>query len=596
MNIKIKEIQKILYQMGGILNRKQKKRCYGMFVLTVIGALLETVGVSMIIPFVQVMLDTKVVFENEYLRPIIVFFHIEQPGQLVFFIGLLLITIYIVKNLYLTFLSYIANKFQTDIQKELSSQMMSIYIERPYQYFLSENMGRIVRGINADIGGTYNILNRIFKIFAEVLSIFMISIFIFLTDWSLALGVICLAALSFWIVTLLFHKRLQKYGREQRECEANLNQTLQHAFGGIKEVKVLRKSQFFAQKFNTIFEKKNKALVIQNVAIETPTYFIEAICVCGLIAIICIRSIMGANLATFIPQLSAFAVAAFRILPSMARITGSYNAAIFSLPSLEATYHNFNEVEQLHKEEKNDDNNIYENNEKLCFQSSITIEDISWQYPDSDKKVIDEMNLSISKGSAVAIIGESGAGKTTLMDILLGLYQPQTGSIKVDGIDIKTVPAEWSKIIGYVPQMVFLMDDTIRNNIAFGVEPEKINDDKVWNVIKQAQLYDVIKELPDGLDTEIGERGIRFSGGQRQRLAIARALYYDPKILILDEATAALDGDTESAVMDAVNCLKGKKTLIIVAHRITTIRQCGEIYEVINGKLVKRDRRDFFDV
>ena len=592
---KIQELKKILHQMGKILNRKQKRRCYGMFALTLIGALLETVGVSMIIPFVQVMLDTTVIFENKHLRPMIDFLGIKEPGQLVVFIGAMLIGIYIIKNLYLTLLSYFKNKFQTDIQKELSSQMMRIYIGRPYQYFLNENMGRIARGINADISGTYNILNQIFRALAEVLSVLMISIFIFFTDWTLALGVFLLASLSFLIVTFVFHEKLQRYGTEQRECEAELNQTLQHAFNGIKEVKVLRKSRYFVDKFNSMFARKNKAFVIQNVAIETPTYLIETICVGGLIVIICIRSLMGVDLSSFIPQLSAFAVAAFRILPSMARITGSYNAAMFSLPSLEATYYNMQEAKTEDFKQDEVEETAIEQKKFSGFETEIVVNHIKWKYPNSDKQVIDDMVLSIKKGSAVAIIGESGAGKTTLMDILLGLYYPQEGEITVDGIDIKTVPEKWSRLIGYVPQMVFLMDDTIRNNIAFGVERDNIDDSKVWDVIKQAQLYDVIKELPKKLDTEIGERGIRFSGGQRQRLAIARALYYEPEILILDEATAALDGETESAVMDAVNCLKGKKTLIIVAHRITTIRQCGEIYEVVNGKLVKRDRMDFFN-
>ena len=224
-----------------------------------------------------------------------------------------------------------------------------------------------------------------------------------------------------------------------------------------------------------------------------------------------------------------------------------------------------------------------------AFHSEICLENVSWKYPNADGRVIDGLNMVILKGHAVGFVGASGAGKTTLADMILGLLPTETGAIKMDGVDIKSIPLTWSRTIGYVPQSVYLTDDTIRNNVAFGIEKEQIDDVLVWEALQQAQLKTFVESLPEGINTVVGERGIKFSGGQRQRVAIARALYYDPAILVLDEATSALDNETESAVMEAIESLQGHKTLIIVAHRLTTIKSCDEVYEIVDGKAVKKD-------
>ena len=295
---------------------------------------------------------------------------------------------------------------------------------------------------------------------------------------------------------------------------------------------------------------------------------------------------MGVDLQTFVPQLSVFAVAAFRILPSISKLVGSLNGLMYKRPALEAAYNGLREVEQYEKlvQEMVDDKLDRSCVKEVSFLQKLEIKDIVWKYPRAQKEVIRDLNLTIQKGEAVGFIGPSGAGKTTLSDLILGLFKPQKGQILVDGIDIYTIPNRWAKMIGYVPQTVYLTDDTLRNNISFGIDESEVDDDKIWKALEQAQLKDYVMQLPEKLNTIVGERGIKFSGGQRQRVAIARALYYDPEILVLDEATSALDNETENAVMEAIDKLQKNKTLIIVAHRITTLKNCDKIYEIKDGK------------
>ena len=327
---------------------------------------------------------------------------------------------------------------------------------------------------------------------------------------------------------------------------------------------------------------------------------IEGICITAFIVMLCVKSLTGVNGAEFVSNAAAFAIAAFRILPSVGKITNNYNVIVYYQTMVEGVYRNIFEANEFAQ-----NNELMMNEQRVAdgqmtqkpvsaenaaaFHSEICLENVSWKYPNADGRVIDGLNMVIPKGHAVGFVGASGAGKTTLADMILGLLPTETGAIKMDGVDIKSIPLTWSRTIGYVPQSVYLTDDTIRNNVAFGIEKEQIDDVLVWEALQQAQLKTFVESLPEGINTVVGERGIKFSGGQRQRVAIARALYYDPAILVLDEATSALDNETESAVMEAIESLQGHKTLIIVAHRLTTIKSCDEVYEIVDGKAVKKD-------
>ena len=304
-----------------------------------------------------------------------------------------------------------------------------------------------------------------------------------------------------------------------------------------------------------------------------------------------LKIVLGGNSADFVPQMAAFAIAAFRILPSIGRISAGFNQLIYSCPALNATHRHLKEVETFQDQYRVQKQISGDPEQKINFTTAIEAKGLFWKYPGADRMVMENLDMTIPKGKSVAIIGQSGAGKSTMADILLGLLVPDRGDIKVDGVSIYDEMESWKRTVGYVPQTVFLCDDTIRKNIAFGIADTEIDEQRLQRAVQQAQLTQAIAELPNGLDTLLGERGVRFSGGQRQRVAIARALYNDPDILILDEATAALDNDTESAVMEAIDALHGYKTLIIIAHRLSTIRNCDLVYEIADGKAVLRDKK-----
>ncbi|MCD7726155.1 MAG: ABC transporter ATP-binding protein/permease [Clostridiales bacterium] len=588
----ISSLRDVFRKLRYILNRQQKKYVVVVFVMTILGAGFETLGVSIIIPLVQSFLSADTLLQNKYIQPIAVFLNISTGTQLIIWLSIAVILVYILKNTYMVLLSYVRVKFGTKVKRELSVKMMYSYMDREYAYFLRVNTEDVLRGIGYDVSGVYEMLLQLFRIMSECLTAFCICVFIFYTDAMMAVGVIVVMGIALSVLMLFFRGKMKKIGAYYRRCTVEVNKYLHEAFQGIKDVLIFHKEAYFVEHYATSFANQQKVEVKKTIASESPAYLIEAICVTGLITVVGMKVVLGSDAAAFIPQLATFALAAFRILPSIGKISAGFNQLIYACPALNATYNNLQEVENYKKETRIQPQTVGNPQEKIVLRQDIRIQDISWQYPKSDKKVLEHLSLVIPKGRSVAFIGQSGAGKSTLADILLGLLVPDQGDILVDGISVYQEIDSWKRTVGYVPQSVFLTDDTIRNNIAFGVAAKDIDEAKVRRAVEQAQLTDTIAELPNGLDTFLGERGIRFSGGQRQRVAIARALYNDPDILILDEATAALDNNTENAVMEAIDALHGYKTLIIIAHRLTTIRNCDEIYEITEGKAIRRTKEE----
>lgn len=592
LNKDIASLIDVFSKLNYILDRKQKNLSIIVLFMTVVGAVFETLGVSIIIPLVSAFLSPDQLMENQYVAPVVAILHITTSGQLLVLISSAVIVIYILKNMYMVLLSYVRVKFSVKVKRELSIKMMNSYMEREYTFFLGVNTADILRGVGYDVSGVQEILFQLFRIMADGLTALCICIFIIRTDVVMAVSIIVLMGLSLCVLLMVFRSRMKRVGDYYRECTAQVNKYLYESFQGIKDVIVFRKKQYFINKYAVSFTNQQTAEVSKTIAAESPAYFIEAVFVSGLIAVVGLKVITGSDAAVFVPQLSAFAIAAFRILPSIGKISAGFNQLICSCPALNAAYENLREVETFKKESRVQSGNAIEDRE--VFRKEIVIKDMCWKYPQSPEYVIKDLELTIRKGTSVALIGESGAGKSTMADILLGLLVPKQGDIKVDGISIYQMMDSWKETIGYVPQAVFLTDDTIRHNIAFGVDEKDIDEKKIRQAVEKAQLADTIAALPDGLNTVLGERGTRFSGGQRQRVAIARALYNDPDILILDEATAALDNDTENAVMEAIDALQGYKTLVIIAHRLTTIRNCDEIYEIRDGKAFRREKAEIF--
>lgn len=563
-----------------ILMPSQKRWGIVLMFMTFIGALLETLGISIILPLVQVMLDPYVLRENEYASSIINTLGLDTDGALIWAVGIAVVGVYLIKNGYLLLLSYMRAKYSCKIQRELSCEMMNSYMKRGYLFFLDNSSGELLRGMVNSIQSTYEGIYHFLRILAELLTVACICIYVMMSDLTMAVCVIALVVFCLVTVAFGFRNWSVKNGKIQYYYLGEINKLLLQAFQGIKEVLVMKREQYYLDTYRNTYIKQQKGVIGKTVGSESPTYIIEAICVTGLIITVCIKAVTPGDKTNMVPQLAAFAVAAFRILPSLGRISSYFNMFMMCIPSINDTYSNF----EIARKQNYDSLVRKDIIQKEDFSALLSVDHLTFSYPNTEKTVLDDISLDIKKGQAVAFVGASGAGKTTLSDIILGLLNPQSGTVKIDGVDIHNIPAGWGKIVGFVPQNVYLIDDTIKKNIAFGIVEKEIDEEKVWYALQQAQMTETVNNLPDKLNTKIGEHGTRLSGGQRQRIAIARALYNNPEILVMDEATSALDSDTETAVMEAIEALHGDKTLIIIAHRLTTIRNCDAIYEIGNGR------------
>lgn len=498
----------------------------------------------------------------------------------------------------MVFSSYVQSAYAAKLQKENSVKVLDAYLRRPYQYFLNTNSSVVLRGIGTDISGVYQILLNCFTIVAESLTVFAVGVYLLKTDLFIAVSAMLLAVICSFAVVAGFKGKMKRAGQSMRQATTLKNQYSYQAINGIKEITVLDRRRNFILQFEEAAETEAKASVINGFVTACPDRILEGVCISGFMAIVCIKILSGTDLNNFIPVLGTFAMGAFRILPSMSKISSRINSIVYFKPCLQSTYENLKEIEKYDLNRKETDKthrSVQKQTDSIGFQTEIKIKNICWKYFNTNEYVLQDLSLTIHKCESIALIGFSGAGKTTLADIIMGLLKPQSGSVEMDGIDIFSIPHQWAKIVGYVPQSVFLIDDTVRANVAFGLKRDVISDEKVWMALEQAQLKNFIEGLPDGLETIVGERGVKLSGGQRQRIAIARALYENPDILVLDEATSALDNETESAVMESINALQGSKTLIIVAHRLTTIKNCDKVYEIKDGVAFERNKQKLFD-
>lgn len=414
-------------------------------------------------------------------------------------------------------------------------------------------------------------------------------IFLLVQDWVSTVAIAVLLFLFMGIFTVFFRKVLVKIGEESRQANVQVTKWLFQAFSGIKEIKVANKESFFITNYDKNYKDCARVQRQQSILTYLPKPVMETVCICSLMLAMIIKiAVVKSDIASFVTTLSVFAVAAFRMLPSFNKITGFISGMMFNKPAIDSVYRDLMEIEQLRAQRKVGQTDT----EKVSLTTAIGLENVSFRYPESDKWILKNANLNIRKNTSVALIGASGAGKTTAADLILGILEPQEGSVTIDGTDIKKCMASWHENIGYIPQAIYLMDDNIRANVAFGIPESEIDDAAIEKALREAQLDQFVHALPDGLDTMIGDRGVKLSGGQRQRIGIARALYRNPDVLILDEATSALDNDTEKEVMEAIDGLHGTRTLIVIAHRLSTIRKCDKIYEVGNGGFTERNKAE----
>ena len=569
--------EKICY----IFDRKQKIRAAVLFFVIIIGAFVELAGVSAILPFINVLMSPEQIVNNKYLGLVYEMFGFQEINQFVVFLGSGIIVVYILKNIYVYIMHSMQYRFTYENQRALSYKMMNCYMSQPYLFHLDHNSAELSRNINEDTVSFFEAILAGLQLASEgCVCVFML-IFLLWQDVSVTLGIIALVGLFGIVFLKIFKKRLKRAGRKSRDKQGTTRQAVLEALGGIKEIKVLNRESVFVEDYNKEYMEYAESNRKFKVYSMIPKPVMETMCISGLLLIICVKIAMGADPISFVPTMSVFAVAAFRMLPSANRIAEYMSRIMFSKAAIDAIYHDLKEIDSLMENTK-----TIEDTEEISFQKEIKVENISFHYPNTEKYVFKNAELSIPKNKSVAFIGPSGQGKTTLADIILGLLEPQEGSVLVDGVDIRRGMHAWNKKLGYIPQTISLLDASIRDNILFGIEKEEIDEERLQEAVKEAQLKDFINTLEEGLDTVIGEGGVRLSGGQRQRIGIARALYHNPEVLVLDEATSALDNDTEAAVMEAIDYLAGSKTLIIIAHRLSTIQNCDLVYKIEEGKVV----------
>ena len=581
-------IKKVNY----ILDRTQKIKLIILLVIIFIGAFVELLGVSSIMPLINVATNPDAIDNTWYLVKIKELFGFSEVRQIVISLSFFLIVVYIIKNIYITFQYNVQYKFIFNNQRRLAVKMMNSYMHQNYLFHVSRNVAELQRNVTEDVNGFYTVVLNVLQLVAEVSVCVVLVIYLMSTD---IMTTIVIAALIFIFAVffgIIFKKVLVKKGQENRQVNIQLTKWVLQSFSGIKEIKVMNKEKFFLDNYDktykrfTVLQRQQTMLSF----ISRPT--METMCICGLLITVVVKMIwFQEDIANFIPALSVFAIAAFRMLPSFNRISGYLSAIMFNKPAVDVLYGDLKEIDEL--KTASEEKAKYEVTiQKLS--NGIDVKNISFQYPNADKQVIRNLSMHIEPNTSVAFIGASGSGKSTLADIILGVLEPQTGTIEVEGIDIKKNLNGWHQCLGYIPQTIYLMDDTIRANIAFGLEKKQIDESSLWDAVKEAQLESFVKSLPQGLDTVIGDRGVKLSGGQRQRIGIARALYSKPVVLILDEATSALDNETEREVMEAIDGLRGTRTLIIIAHRLTTIKNCDLIYEVKDGGIEERMKSDIF--
>ena len=569
---------------GYIFDRKQKIRLVWLIMILFAEIFLELLGVISVYPFIALILNPNMIHDNKWLSMAYDISGVQNNNDFFMFMAFGMIGIYIFKNAFNAFTSYKRTGFVFDTQREIGVRLMRSYMQEPYSFFLEKNSAVLMRGVGTDVAQFFNLVLQCLYMFSDCVMMLIFGGYMLYTDFILSVSMIIIMVLFVAIFVRWNKKRATYFGKETQKCSGKMTQWMQQAFGGVKEIKILRREDYFVDNYEKYCSQSNRMNRIFSFLNSIPHMVLECFCTAAILLIIAIRVRNGADVAVFLPKMAIFAMALFRLFPRISRINGCLNSIIFSYPYMDSVYEALqlseeHKYQRVKREEKGKQENT------LSFEHDVTLENIHFVYPNTEVEVLSGVNMSIRKGQAVALVGPSGAGKTTLADVFLGILELKEGRVLCDGKEILNHADEWADKLGYIPQVIFLSDDSIRNNVAFGLEVNESVDDKVWAALEQAQLKEFVERLPEGLDTKIGERGVRLSGGQRQRIGIARALYTNPDILVLDEATSALDNETEAAVMESIEHLLGHKTMIIIAHRITTVRNCDVIYRVDKGNI-----------
>jgi ABC-type multidrug transport system fused ATPase/permease subunit len=567
----------IAQKIWGLLTSAERRNALVLLGLMIIGMVLETLGVGLVIPALALLTQQDLAHSYPTLQPAL--HALGNPSQKTLVIGgmLVLVGVYLIKALFLAFLAWRQTHFAYGVQAQLSQRLFTVYLRQPYTFHLQRNSAQLIRNAVGEVDiFTYNGIMPGMLLLTESLVLLGLCSLLLVVEPLGALIVISVLGTAAWGFHLLTRGRIARWGQARQHHEGLRIQHLQQGLGGAKDVKLLGRETDFLEQYGLHNVQSARAGQLQETLRQLPRLWLELLAVSGLAILVISMLVQDRALEAVLPTLGLFAATAFRLIPSVNRVLGAMQSLRYGLPV----------IDTLHMELNLTTPEVVDTHSPVTpFQTMLELSQTTYTYPAAAKPALEDISLSIRCGESVGFIGASGAGKSTLVDILLGLLTPDTGEVRVDGKGIQANLRNWQDQIGYVPQSIFLTDDTIRRNVAFGLANRQIDDTAVQRAIRAAQLDEFVASLPDGLETLVGERGIRLSGGQRQRIGIARALYHDPAVLVLDEATSSLDIATESGVMQAVTTLQGTKTTIIVAHRLSTVKHCDRLYRLEQGRV-----------
>ncbi len=567
-----------------ILDNKFKKKAIVLQVLLLIGVFFESIGLGMLIPLVNVITDTRAAEKNFFIGFLKDNFQIVSDTKLIITSLFCFVLMYFIKTIFISFLLWKQNEFTLGLTRNISTRLFKGYLFQPYAYFLDKNSAILLRNVQSEVSSVNGYVQAIMYLQTEISVLVGIVFTLFYLEPYGAIVVFCFVGSVSYLLFFFTREKLSKWGKERQSSEGERTKSLLEGLSGVSELKLFNKELYYLNKYDEstkyFYKIQSKVQFMQ----QAQRYYLEFILILSIGVLSVTVLFQGKTIGTILPSLSLFLFAALRMLPSANRIITSLQSMRFTKPGVDLMHH---ELEVFSRE---NETMYHESNCIKSIDKNILFENVGFVYPSSKYSSLKNINLEISIGSVVGIIGQSGAGKTTLVNILTGLLNPTTGSVTADNIDISQHLVELRKFVGYVPQSVFLIDDTLKRNIAFGIDNDMIDDRQIENVIESAQLTEVVSQMGDGVNTIIGERGVKLSGGQRQRIGIARALYNNPSILILDEGTSALDNETESYIMNSVAKLKGKLTIIVVAHRYSTLHFCDIVYKMHGGAIVGKGK------
>lgn len=574
---------KKIYQL---FPRKMQLKFGILLVMMFFASIFELVGIGMIPAFVVAIAQPERIFAIPHIGQFLIGAGIDNSGALAYAGAAVLISVYVIKNIYLTGYNYIKEKFVQRQKIYLSNRIFKAYMTAPYTFYISKNSAELLRNVNGEVGKI--ITGTIIPFLDVTLHLVMFTFIIvslFIMEPLITIIVIVMMGGGGFLFLRTTQKRTFDSGKVSREARGDMNRMVLQGLGGFKDARVLNRETLFLKQYDRFAKTNMDASIYQSVVKSLPKPIIETLMVLGILTITLIMVSEGRSFEEIIPVLTLFGVAAVKLMPVFNGVIKDITTIRYSAPSVYAIYDDLDLLENKYKIFRDQ---ILSKAKKVDLQHEIELDNISYKYPGSDEYAVKDIHIKIPKGCAVAFVGASGAGKTTLVDIILGLLTPHTGTIRADGKDIYDNIRGWMKNIGYIQQSNYLFDERIFRNIAFGIPDDEVDDEKLDSALNAAQLNDLIKRLPRGLRTKVGERGVRLSGGQRQRITIARALYNNPQVLVMDEATSALDNITERYVIEAIERLRGDRTIIMIAHRLTTVQNCDIIYMMDEGRVISK--------